>query len=130
MHANPGIRQPEGGNTALLHPDDATGRGIAHGDLVEVSSAAGAVCLPVQVTDDVAAGVVVVPHGWGHDASGASRAREAGGVNVNAVIPGGSANVEPVSGQAIMLAHPVTVRRVAVADDGGARAASEPATPV
>jgi hypothetical protein len=69
--------------------------------------------LPVRLTTDVARGVVVVPHGWGHRASGASRARARAGVNVNEVVPGGAAHMEPVSGQAVMLAHEVEVSAVA-----------------
>ena len=112
MHNNPYIEQPDG-NTALLHPLDAGERGIGDGDEVEVRGAAGAVRLPVKLTTDVARGVVVVPHGWGHRASGASRARARAGVNVNEVVPGGAAHMEPVSGQAVMLAHEVEVSAVA-----------------
>lgn len=111
MHNNPYIEQPDG-NTALLHPLDADERGIGDGDEVEVRGAAGAVRLPVKLTTDVARGVVVVPHGWGHRASGASRARARAGVNVNEVVPGGAAHMEPVSGQAVMLAHEVEVSPV------------------
>ena len=111
MHNNPYIEQPDG-NTALLHPLDAGERGIDDGDEVEVRGAAGAVRLPVKLTTDVARGVVVVPHGWGHRASGASRARARAGVNVNEVVPGGAAHMEPVSGQAVMLAHEVEVSPV------------------
>ncbi|WP_148615654.1 molybdopterin-containing oxidoreductase family protein [Nocardioides rubriscoriae] len=109
MHNNAHISQPDG-NTALLHPDDAAERGIADGDEVEVSSPTGRVTLPVSLTTDVARGVVVVPHGWGHGASGARRARALPGVNVNDVVPGGAAHIDPVSGQAVMLAHEVEVR--------------------
>ncbi|WP_341242427.1 molybdopterin-dependent oxidoreductase [uncultured Nocardioides sp.] len=112
MHNNPYIEQPDG-NTALLHPLDAGERGIGDGDEVEVRGAAGAVRLPVKLTTDVARGVVVVPHGWGHRTSGASRARARAGVNVNEVVPGGAAHMEPVSGQAVMLAHEVEVSAVA-----------------
>ena len=117
MHGNPRISQPQGGNTALLHPQDAAERGIDDGDLVEVSSPAGSVRLPCSLTDDVARGVVVVPHGWGHGTSGHPHARSLPGANVNEVIPGGPAHMDPVSGQAVMLAHVVEVRPV-VPDPG------------
>lgn len=113
MHNNPYIEQPDG-NTALLHPLDADERGTGDGDEVEARGAAGAVRLPARLTADVARGVVVVPHGWGHRTSGASRARARAGVNVNEVVPGGAAHMEPVSGQAVMLAHEVEVSPVAV----------------
>lgn len=113
MHNNDHIRQPDG-NGVLLHPDDAAARGIADGDEVEVSSPTGSVRLPASLTDDVARGVVVVPHGWGHASSGPRRARALPGANVNDVIPGGPAHMDPVSGQAVMLAHVVEVARAEV----------------
>ena len=111
MHNNSHIRQPDG-NTALMHPDDAAERGIVDGSRVEVSSPTGAVEVAVSLTDDVARGVVVVPHGWGHATTGPKRARALAGANINAVVPGGAAQMDPVSGQAIMLAHEVEVRPV------------------
>ncbi len=110
LHGNPRISQPPGGNAALLNPRDAAERGIADAALIEVSSPEGAIRLPCTLTDDVARGVVVVPHGWGHGASGHPRARSLPGANVNDVIPGGQEHMDPVSGQAVMLAHPVEVR--------------------
>lgn len=109
MHNNSHIRQPDG-NTALLHPDDAAERGIADGSRIEVSSPAGAIEVTVALTGDVARGVVVVPHGWGHATTGPRRARALAGANVNTVVPGGAAQMDPVSGQAIMVAHEVEVR--------------------
>lgn len=123
MHNNSHIRQPAG-NTALMHPDDAADRGVEDGAQVQVSSATGAVTLPVALTTDVARGVVVVPHGWGHATSGARRARALPGVNVNDVVPGGPAHMDPVSGQAIMLAHEVEVTPVS----GGVTAPRSSAT--
>ncbi len=111
MHNNSHIKQPDG-NTALLHPEDAAERGITDGTTIEVSSATGAVELTVSLTDDVARGVVVVPHGWGHATTGPRRARALSGANINTVIPGGATHMDPVSGQAVMLAHEVEVRPV------------------
>ncbi|MGA8845066.1 MAG: molybdopterin-dependent oxidoreductase, partial [Nocardioides sp.] len=62
MHNNSHIRQPDG-NAALLHPADASERGITDGSRVEVSSPTGSVEVSVSLTEDVARGVVVVPHG-------------------------------------------------------------------
>jgi formate dehydrogenase len=113
MHGNPRISQPPVGNRALLHPRDAADRGIADGQDVDITSPSGTIRLPCSLTDDVARGVVVVPHGWGHTTSGHPRARALPGANVNDVIPGGSAHMDPVSGQAVMLAHVVDVRPTA-----------------
>ncbi|MFC4005147.1 molybdopterin dinucleotide binding domain-containing protein [Prauserella oleivorans] len=56
--------------TLLVHPDDAARRGLADGDIARLSSAAGAIDVPVEVTDSVMRGVVSLPHGWGHHRDG------------------------------------------------------------
>ena len=109
MHNLPRLR-PEPAPAAIVHPEDAAARGIEEGALVELSSEAGAIRLPARLSDEVARGVVAVPHGWGHEGSGLAFAATLGGGNVNRVIPGGV--MEPVSGQAIMLAHRVELAPV------------------
>ena len=56
--------------TALLHPDDATGRGLQDGDRVRVESRVGAIELPLEISDEIRPGVVSVPHGFGHGRPG------------------------------------------------------------
>ena len=46
-----------------INPADAGARGIATGDLVEVSNRFGTLRLPAHVTDDVIAGTIVMPQG-------------------------------------------------------------------
>jgi anaerobic selenocysteine-containing dehydrogenase len=130
MHNNPAITQPAA-NTALLHPADAARLGVADGTTVSVEGAEGGhVEVAVSVTDDIAQGVVAVPHGWGHDGHGGRRASALGGGNVNRVIPGGAAWAEPLSGQAVMLAHRVTVRPVPPPAGPAGRAEAGPGAPV
>ena len=95
-------------NAAFLHPEDAAARSIAEGDVVVIETAEGSIELPASLTTDVSRGVVAVPHGWGHAGTGLRHAETLAGGNINRVIPGG--RMEPVSGQAIMLAHEVRVR--------------------
>ncbi len=112
MHNNRGVSQPAA-NSALVHPDDAARAGVRPGETIRVHGNGHSIELPVKVSDTVCEGVVVIPHGWGHGASGLTRARELGGANVNQVIPGGLDALEPVSGQAIMVGTPVRLERVA-----------------
>jgi anaerobic selenocysteine-containing dehydrogenase len=56
--------------TLLINPADATVRGIDDGDTVELASLAGRVRVPAEVSDEIMAGVVSLPHGWGHDRAG------------------------------------------------------------
>ena len=63
---------------AILHPDDASPRGIAEGDRVTVRSERGELRALAQLSEDVAPGVVVCPMGyWLGSAQG--------GATVNAV---------------------------------------------
>lgn len=111
MHNSPRIRQPDG-NRALIHPDDAKELSIADGDEVEVGTHQATVRLQARLTDEMRRGVVAVPHGWGHERAPVKRAAALKGANINEVIPGGTRNLEPVSGMSIMMGHAVHVRRV------------------
>ncbi|WP_377639707.1 molybdopterin-dependent oxidoreductase [Oryzobacter terrae] len=93
----------------LVHPDDLAVRGIRDGERVRVRSESGQVEVEVQSTEDVAPGVVSLPHGYGHRGDGVRMSRAA-------ALPGASVNdltdpdvVEAVSGNAVLNGVPVTV---------------------
>lgn len=95
--------------TLLIHPDDAERTGVADGSLAQVSSEAGTIEVPVEVTEGIKAGVVSLPHGWGHNKAGArlSIASEHAGVNNNVLAPG--TFVDAISGNAAVNGIPVEV---------------------
>jgi anaerobic selenocysteine-containing dehydrogenase len=75
-----------GGNnrcTVLMHPDDAVSRGLAQGDTVRVSSPIGHIDIALDISDEMRAGTVAVPHGWGHRHTGWQHANTLAGANVN-----------------------------------------------
>ena len=98
--------------TLLIHPNDAEQRGLADGDLAEVGSRAGCVTVPVEVTDEMRAGVVSLPYGWGHSAPGARMrvAERRPGVNSN-ILTDGSV-LDKVSGNATLNGIPVDSEQV------------------
>jgi anaerobic selenocysteine-containing dehydrogenase len=98
--------------TMHVHPDDAARLGLADGARALVTSRAGRVEAPVEVTDAIMPGVVSIPHGWGHDAPGARLrvAEDHAGVNSNALAD--ETRVEPLSGNAILNGIPVEVEPV------------------
>lgn len=100
--------------TALLHPEDASARGLVDGQPVEVTSPVGRVEVPLEVSDEVRPGVVSIPHGWGHDARGSrwSTASRRPGVNVNLLTD--ASLVDALSGNAALNATRVSVRAVPV----------------
>ncbi len=94
-----------------MHHGDAAQHGLANGDLAVVSSSAGSITVPVELTDDIVRGVVSMPHGWGHDDPHAqlSVAREHAGANINVLSPG--LMVDAISGNAVLNGIPVSIAR-------------------
>jgi len=95
--------------TLLIHRGDAQRRGLATGDIATVTSSAGQLDVPVEVTDAIKPGVVSMPHGWGHGKPGTrmSVANDSPGVNTNVLSPPDFLD-EP-SGNGALNGIPVTV---------------------
>jgi anaerobic selenocysteine-containing dehydrogenase len=98
--------------TLIIHPEDAAACGLAAGGRARVTSAAGSIEVPVEISDEMMTGVVCLPHGWGHDKPGTrlSVAREHAGVNNNLLAPGDF--VDELSGNAAVNGIPVEVTAV------------------
>lgn len=71
--------------TLLIHPNDAASAKIKDGQLVKVSSQIGSIKIAAEVSEEIAQGVVCIPHGWGHDREGVQlkTARAHAGASVN-----------------------------------------------
>jgi anaerobic selenocysteine-containing dehydrogenase len=95
--------------TLQMNPLDAATRGITHGQAVRVRSRVGEVLAPVEITDGIRAGVVSLPHGWGHSVPGTrlSVAGEYAGVNSNALTD--EELFDPISGTSVLNGIPVSV---------------------
>jgi len=95
--------------TLLIHPDDAERLGVKDGAPARVTSRAGSLVAPAEVSDEMMRGVVCLPHGWGHDKPGTRTAvaRAHAGVNNNVLAPGDAVDVP--SGNAIVNGIPVEV---------------------
>jgi anaerobic selenocysteine-containing dehydrogenase len=114
MHNLPMLVRGKPRCTALVNPDDAERLGLVDGEPAQVRSRAGAIVLPVEVTDDVMPGVVSIPHGWGHDLPGVDLrvAAEHAGTNSNVLTD--ELAVEPLSGTAVLNGIPVELAPVRV----------------
>jgi anaerobic selenocysteine-containing dehydrogenase len=109
MHNVPVLVKGKDRCTLLVHPEDAERFGLRDGDHAKVSSEAGALVVPVEITDAIKRGVVSLPHGWGHDKAGTQMAvaNEHPGVNTNVLSPGGFVDV--LSGNAAVNGIPVSI---------------------
>jgi anaerobic selenocysteine-containing dehydrogenase len=97
--------------TLHMHPNDATHFALLDGETASITSRAGTLEIPVELTDAIMPGVVSIPHGWGHNLAGTQMhiATEHAGVNTNILT--GEAPVDPLSGNAILNGIPVTVEK-------------------
>jgi anaerobic selenocysteine-containing dehydrogenase len=95
--------------TLLLHPSDAQRLKLTDGAHARITSAAATLTVAVSVTEAIMPGVVSLPHGWGHGQPGTAMRVAAAhpGVNFNQLAPDSA--VEPLSGDAILNAIPVTL---------------------
>ncbi|HEX2214770.1 MAG TPA: molybdopterin dinucleotide binding domain-containing protein, partial [Mycobacterium sp.] len=113
LHNAPLLMRGERVQQARMHVDDAAAANIVDGDTVRIASPHGEIELPVIVTKDIVAGVVAVPHGWGHKGTARWRvANDAGGANVNRLMSSDPADIESLAGMARLTGVPVRVEPV------------------
>ncbi|UTH35406.1 molybdopterin oxidoreductase family protein [Pseudomonas sp. KHPS1] len=93
----------------LMNPSDLASRGLVDGQRVQVRSRVGSIEVEVAASDEVMAGVVSLPHGWGHARPGVQMA-------IASEQPGASANdltderrLDALSGNAVLNGVPVEV---------------------
>jgi anaerobic selenocysteine-containing dehydrogenase len=124
MHNSTRLVKGKSRCTLMIHPDDASARGLQDGATAVVASRVGEVSLPVEVTDVVMPGVVSIPHGWGHDRDGTgwSTARAHAGVSANDITD--ERFLDGLTGTAAFNGVPVDVRALAEAEAEPAVAAA------
>ena len=112
MHNSLRLVKGPPGCVLLIHPDDAAQRGLAAGAQARVASRVGSVEVPVGLSDEMARGVVSLPHGWGHDRKGAGLAVALAhaGQSVNDLTD--EQSVDALCGNAAFSGVPVTVTRI------------------
>jgi anaerobic selenocysteine-containing dehydrogenase len=98
--------------TLQVHPADADRLGLTTGGSVRISSRVGTVTAPVEVTDSIMAGVVSLPHGWGHDDPHTGLTVAAGRPGVNSNVLTDAEAIDPLSGNAVLNGIPVRLEPV------------------
>jgi anaerobic selenocysteine-containing dehydrogenase len=110
MHNSSALMRGARQHRVLMHEQDADRLGIRDGEMVTVSSQTGQITLAVTATKDIVAGVIAIPHGWGHGGAGAWKvANQAGGANVNRLMSSAPQDVESLSGMSRLNGIPVRV---------------------
>jgi len=126
MHNSPKLMAGDRVHRARLNPGDAAELGIGDGDRIRISSAHGEIETEAKLTDEMIAGAIAVPHGWGHD-GGWQRANDAGGPNVNVLASSEPEDLEQLAGMAHLNGIPVRVESAERASRADAAEASVPA---
>jgi anaerobic selenocysteine-containing dehydrogenase len=98
--------------TLMIHPADASARGLRNGQRARVASRVGEIEVPVEVTEQIMPGVVSIPHGWGHGRPGTRLgiANRHCGVSINDLTE--DSRVDPLSGNAAFSGVPVEVEAI------------------
>ncbi|HEY6908290.1 MAG TPA: molybdopterin-dependent oxidoreductase [Myxococcales bacterium] len=111
MHNSLRLVKGPPGCVLLIHPEDARERGLQAGGRARVASRVGSVEVPVGLSEDVARGVVSLPHGWGHSREGAalSVAAQHAGASLNDLTD--ELSLDALCGNAAFSGVPVTVTR-------------------
>jgi anaerobic selenocysteine-containing dehydrogenase len=112
MHNLPMLAKGPARCTALVHPTDATRLGLADGAAARIARGDRSIDVVVALSDEMAPGVVSLPHGWGHDQPG-TRMAIAGarpGANINAILD--EQHRDPLSGNAVLSGVPITMQRI------------------
>ncbi len=112
MHNAPLLMRGGREQALRVHPDDAAAHGLEDGGEARLESRAGAVVVPVKVTDEMTPGAVALPHGWGHK-GGWQLANAHPGVNVNLLASAEPEDLERLAGMAFLNGIPVRVAPVA-----------------
>lgn len=95
--------------TLMINVADAARSGLADGEPARVSSRAGTLELPCEVTDGIAPGVVSIPHGYGHARCGFTSNALKAGVSVNDLTDG--SEIDELTGNAVLNGVRVRVQR-------------------
>ncbi|HYW70578.1 MAG TPA: molybdopterin-dependent oxidoreductase [Pyrinomonadaceae bacterium] len=95
--------------TMLMHPQDAAHRDLKSGQQATVRSRAGALDIPIEISDEIMPGVVSIPHGWGHNRTGTQLAvaEQHAGQSINDLTDNQA--IDALCGTAAFSATPVTV---------------------
>jgi anaerobic selenocysteine-containing dehydrogenase len=109
MHNLPHLVRGKDRCTMQINPADAERLGLIDGGSAAVSSRTGSLVVPVEVSDAIMAGVVSIPHGWGHDAPEARLSVAAATPGVNSNLLADERLVDQLSGNAVLNGIPVAV---------------------
>lgn len=113
MHNSERLTKGKSLCTVMMNSEDAERLGFQDGQMLSITSRTGEIQLPLEASEDIAVGVLSIPHGYGHHRPGTQ-------LHIAETTPGASANdltdelrIDELTGNAAFSGLPVTVRAVA-----------------
>jgi anaerobic selenocysteine-containing dehydrogenase len=109
MHNLPTLAKGPFRCTALVNPQDADELNIEDGKHLRLRRGAKAIVVQVEISDAMMPGVISVPHGWGHNKTGAKLrvAEQRPGANLNELFD--ADDIDPLSGNSVLSGQAVEV---------------------
>ena len=111
MHNSPTLMKGDRRQRTRINPRDAGVAGVVDGGRVRITSKQGQIETDVLVTDEVLAGTIAVPHGWGHR-GGWRLANSVPGANVNELTSSRPEDLEQLAGMAVLNGVAVRIESV------------------
>lgn len=102
MHNSPTLMKGDRAHRARIHPTDAAAAGVVDGGRVRIVSEHGKIETGVLVTDEIVAGTVAIPQGWGHRGGNWQLANTVPGANVNELTSDRPEDLEALAGMAVL----------------------------
>ncbi len=112
MHNVPSLMKGKARSALLMHPNDAALRGLTGARRVIVKSRVGEVETEVVLSVDMMPGVVSLPHGFGQSKKGTQQSVAVARDSANANVLTDEADVDLLSGNAVLNGVPVEVLAV------------------
>lgn len=109
MHNSPTLMKGTRTHSARINPVDADAAGITATGRVRIVSTQGAIETDVKITDEVIAGTIAVPQGWGHRGGGWRLANSVPGANVNELTSNRAEDLEQLAGMSVLNGVPVRI---------------------
>jgi anaerobic selenocysteine-containing dehydrogenase len=109
LHSSDVLMKGKDRCTLLVNSEDAAALGLDTGQAARVASRTGSVVIACEVTDDIARGVVSIPHGYGHARGEFSSDALNAGVSINDLTD--ETLIDALTGNAAFSGVPVKVER-------------------
>jgi anaerobic selenocysteine-containing dehydrogenase len=109
MHNLPTLAKGPYRCTALIHSNDANDLKVSSGQKIRLRRGEKFIDVQVEISDTMMAGVISVPHGWGHNKVGAKMrvAEKRPGANLNELFD--AHDIDPLSGNSVLSGQAVEV---------------------